>query len=381
MGLSSKEQIIDQINKSETILLCTSKNPSGDALGAALGFYSILKKLDKKTDIVCPTAILEKFSFMPSSELVTHKLEGARDYIFSVDIRKDKLQQLRYEVEDSKLKIFITAKNGDLKEKNINLESSKFKYDLIIILGTVDLENLGNLYDENPELFYEAPIVNIDNSPSNEYFGKINLVDVATSSSSEIVYEIISSINEKLIDDKIATNLLTGIITKTESFQNKNTTPKAFLAAASLIAKGAKKEEIIRYIYKTKSISTLKLMGTIMSNLKYNKQHRLGWSVISKEDFSRTNTTPENINLVVSELASSSPEFDLMFLLYKNNGKINGIINFSEKIKINDFKNIFNGKIEDNQIFFTSDQADIKLAEKDVLKKIKDWKDGIATMN
>ncbi|MBW6440709.1 hypothetical protein K0B03_01595 [Patescibacteria group bacterium] len=377
MGFSSKEQIIDQINKSETILLCMAKNPTGDALGAALGFYLALKKLGKKTDVVCPTAILEKFSYLPSSQLITHKLEGARDYIFSVDIRKDKLQQLRYEVEDNKLKIFITAKNGDLKEKNISLESSKFKYDLIIVLGTSDLENLGSLYDENPELFYEAPIINIDNSPSNEYFGKINLVDVAVSSTSEIVHGIISGIDEKLIDDKVATNLLTGIIIKTDSFQNKNTTPKAFLAAASLITKGANKEEIIRYLYKTKSISTLKLMGTIMSNLKYNSQHKLGWSIVEDEDFLRTNTSPENINLVVNELANSSPEFDLMFLLYKDKEKIKGIINFSEKIKIDDFKNIFNGRIEENQIFFTSDQAKLELAEKDVLKKIKSWKDSL----
>ncbi|MCK4891984.1 MAG: hypothetical protein KAS78_04930 [Candidatus Pacebacteria bacterium] len=376
MGLSPKEQIIDQITKSETILLCVSKNPNGDSLGAALGFYLALKKLGKKTDIVSPTAILEKYSFLPSSNLITHKLEGARDYIFSVDIKKDKLQQLRYEVQDNKLKIFITAKSGNLDEKKASLESSKFKYDLIIVLGTSDLENLGNVYDDNPELFYEAPMINIDNNPSNEYFGKINLVDVTVSSTSEIAYNLIYSLSEKLFDEQVATNLLAGIISKTCSFQNKNTTPKAFLAAASLIAKGANKENIIRYLYKTKSISVIKLMGTIMSTLKYNSQYKLGWSVIKMDDFERTNTTPENLNLVVSELASSSPEFDMMLLLYKNNGKINGIINFSEKLEISGLVKLLKGTMQDDQIIFVLDKTEIDLGEKEILKKIKEWKDG-----
>lgn len=376
MGLSPKEQIIDQITKSETILLCVNKNPNGDALGAAFGLYLALKRLGKKTDVVSPTAILEKYSFLPSSNLITHKLEGARDYIFTVDIKKDKLQQLRYEVQDNKLKIFITAKSGDLDEKNAALESSKFKYDLIIILGTSDLENLGDIYDNNPELFYEAPVINIDNNPSNEYFGKINLVDVAISSTSEMVYNLITDLDEKLFNDQIATNLLAGIISKTDSFQNKNTTPKAFLAAASLITKGANKEDIIRYLYKTKSISVIKLMGTIMSTLKYNSQYKLGWSVITKNELEKTNATPENLSLVVNELANSSPEFDMMLLLYKNNGKTNGIVNFSEKLEASALAKLLNGTMQDNQIIFASNEATIDSAEKEALKKIKEWKDG-----
>ena len=381
MGLSPKEQIIDQITKSETILLCVNKNPNGDALGAAFGLYLALKRLGKKTDVVSPTAILEKYSFLPSSNLITHKLEGARDYIFTVDIKKDKLQQLRYEVQDNKLKIFITAKSGDLDEKNAALESSKFKYDLIIILGTSDLENLGDIYDNNPELFYEAPVINIDNNPSNEYFGKINLVDVAISSTSEMVYNLITNLDEKLFNDQIATNLLAGIISKTDSFQNKNTTPKAFLAAASLITKGANKEDIIRYLYKTKSISIIKLMGTIMSTLKYNSQYKLGWSVITKNELEKTNATPENLSLVVNELANSSPEFDMMLLLYKNNGKTNGIVNFSEKLEASALAKLLNGTIQDNQIIFASNEATIDSAEKEALKKIKEWKDGITNTN
>lgn len=376
MALSPKEQIIDQINKSETILICISKNPSGDALGSALGFYLAMKKLGKKADIVCPTGITSKYLFLPSANLITHKLEGAKDYILSLDIDKEKLQQLRYEVSEKKLRIYITAKSGELKEKDIAIESSKFKYDLIVVIGTGDLENLGIIYDENTELFYEAPVVNIDYHPSNEYFGKINLVDVTVSSSSEIIFNLISSIDEKLFDENISTNLLAGIISETESFQNKNTTPKAFLTAASLVSFGANKQNIIRFLYKTKSISLLKLMGKIMSNLKYNGQYKLGWSVIN-EEFSPDEAQFENLRSAVRELGGSSPEFNLLFVLFQQDNIIKGIVNFSEKTPADSLAGSFGGEVNNGQIVFTSKEQLMEAAERETLKNIKEWADSL----
>lgn len=375
MGLNSQQQIQDQIQKNDSILICIGRNPQGDAIGSGLALYMALKKMGKKTDIISPTAILDKYSFMPQSEFISHKLEGARDYVFSLDIDKEKLQQLRYEVEDHKLKIYITAQNGEINKDRISLESSKFGYELIIVLGESDLEGLGGLYDENPELFYDTPVINIDHKASNEYFGKINLVDVAASSTAEIIYNIISTMDESLIDEEIATDLLTGIISETESFQNKNTTPKALIAAAALIGKGANKQDIVRYLYKTKSVSMLKLMGKAMAGLKYNSQYKLAWSVIEDDGFIQANSTSGNINMAIKELAQSSPEFDFFFLLYSTDGNLKGIINFSEKKDIQTLVKSLDGEIEDGQIVFTPKETDIALAEKEVLRKIKEWFD------
>lgn len=377
MGLNTQEQILDQIKKNETVLICVGKNPEGDELGAALGLYAALKKMNKKTDIISPTAILDKYSFMPQSEFISHKLEGARDYVFSLEIDKEKLQQLRYEVEEKRLKIFITAKNGEIDKDHISLESSKFNYDLIIVLGTSDLENLGGVYDENPELFYDIPVINVDHKPENEYFGKINLVDVAASSTSELVYNLISGLDDGLIDEDIATDLLAGIIAETESFQNKNTTPKAFMAAAALIAKGANKQDIIRYLYKTKSVSMLKLMGKAMAGLKYNGQFKLAWSVIEDDDFIKANSATGNVNLAVKELSQSSPEFDIFMLLYPADGSMLGIINFSDKKdkNIESLRKILEGRTEEGQIVFTTKETEAGNAEKEALRKIKEWFD------
>jgi phosphoesterase RecJ-like protein len=375
MGLNSQEQIQEQIRKNESILICIEKNPQGDVIGSGLALYMALKKMGKKVDIISPTAILEKYVFLPDAQFISHKLQGARDYVFSLDIDKEKLQQLRYEVEDHKLKIYITAKNGEINKDRISLESSRFNYDLIIVLGASDLEGLGNIYDENPELFYDIPVINIDHKPSNEYFGKINLVDVAASSTAEIIFNLISGMDEKLIGEEIATNLLAGVIAETESFQNRNTTPKAFMTAASLIAKGANKQDIIRYLYKTKSVSMLKLMGKAMAGLKYNAQYKLAWSVIEDDGFIKANSATGSINLAIKELAQSSPEFDFFFLLYSMDGTLRGIINCSDKKNVQELIKSLDGHIEEGQIIFTPEEKDPVLAEKEVLRKIKAWFD------
>ncbi len=380
MELSPRQQICELVNKSDSILICLPKNPDGDIVGSALGVFSILEKLNKKITIVCPTAVPENFLFLPASGNISHKLEGIREYVLSLEIKKENLEQLRYEVNDRLLNIFITAKDGELENKlenkEIKLEPAKFKYDSIIVLGVQDLENLGVVYDENSELFFETPVINIDHHPSNEYFGKVNLVEIAASSTAEIIASIYPMFGEDILDDKIATALLTGIISGTESFQNKNTTPKSLIAAASLITAGADQQEIIRYLFKTKPVSVLKLMGKIMSDLKYNSQYKLAWSIVAPEDFQKVNATPENLHPVIKDLIDSSPEIDIILLLHKDGSSVKGMINLVEKISGEELSKSLNGELKDHQITFELKEESFESAERIVLDKIKKWADG-----
>ena len=379
MELSPKQQICELVNKSDDILVCLPKNPGGDALGSALGIFLILEKLNKKVTLVCSTAAAENLSFLPASQNIAHKLKGVREYVLSLNVKKTDLEQLRYEVNDHRLNIFITARGGDLESqpenKEIRLEPDKYKHDLIIIPGVQDLEDLGGIYDENSELFFETPIINIDHRPSNEYFGKVNLVEIAASSTAEIIASLCPVFGEDILDDNIATALLTGIISGTESFQNKNTTPKSLTMAASLIAAGADQQKIIRHLFKTKPVSVLKLMGKIMADLKYNSRYKLAWSIISPEDFQRVNATPENLHPVVKELINSSPEIDIILLLYKNNSTVLGIINLMEQVSGEGLKKALGGELKDNQIVFDSGEESFEAAERVTLEKIKQWAD------
>lgn len=64
------------------------------------------------------------------------------------------------------------------------------------------------------------------------------------------------------IDADVTTLLLAGIITDTGSFSEQQlVTPEAFDLAGDLIDLGARQQEIIKHVYKTKQLETLKLCG------------------------------------------------------------------------------------------------------------------------
>jgi hypothetical protein len=117
------------------------------------------------------------------------------------------------------------------------------------------------------------------------------------------------------------------------------------------------------------------LMGKAMAGLKYNSQYKLAWSVIEDDGFIQANSIGGNINLAIKELAQSSPEFDLFFLLYAQDGSLRGIVNFSEKKDVQGLMKSLDGHMQEGQIVFTPQETDVVAAEKEVLRKIKAWFD------
>jgi nanoRNase/pAp phosphatase (c-di-AMP/oligoRNAs hydrolase) len=373
MEQNSKKQIFKFIKKSENILVALEPRANGDALGSSLAFYLFLKKLGKNVNIISANLPLEKFNFLPSYDKINKNFKADREYIISIDIPQGKLNQLYYKHKKEQLKIYLKPKNIELNREKISLQNGNFNYDLIVVCGIYDLEMLGSLYEENAELFFETPIMNIDNHSSNEYFGKVNLVEITAGAVSQILSEFLFETQKDLIDANIATCLLTGIISETKSFQAINTTPKALEAAAKLITLGAKQQEIIRYLYKTKSLNYLKLWGRLMARLRYDSQFRIIWSLISQTDFQKTQTNADNLNLVTEELIKNSPEANLCLIFWESAEGVQAQAQIIKNLNLEELQNLLGGSLENNKINFKLGTTDIVQAEKQTLEKIKNW--------
>lgn len=287
MALTPKQQIFEMIKKSESPLILIPQNPEGDAIASALALFLVLKKLDKNPQVACSTALAEKFLFLPEQKSITHSVSNDCLYTLSLNVGENNITQLSYEQMGAFLNIYFSTKVNSIKEKSLSLEPVKFNYDLIIILGSPDLESLGRLYFENTDIFFKTPTINIDHHASNEYFGAVNLVDVVSSSTSEIISEILEALSGEPAGEKIATLILAGIISETNSFQSASVNPKTFSLAASLVAAGANQEEIIRNLYKTKPLAVLKLIGKIVSKMNYDANFSLAWVKLNKDDFEK----------------------------------------------------------------------------------------------
>ena len=109
--------------------------------------------------------------------------------------------------------------------------------------------------------------------------------------------------------------LLTGIITDTGSFQHSNTSPEAFEVAAELLDRGARQQEIIKHLFKTKSLATLKLWGKVLSKITYEESSKLVYSTISLADLSETGAKSDDSGGIIDELMSNAPASEVVMLL------------------------------------------------------------------
>lgn len=332
MELSPKQQVTELIKKFNRILVVSHARPDGDALGSLLAMTTVLTALGKEAVGVVRDPIPGTYRFMPGITKLQKEISGSRDLIVSVDTAEVPVDKLKYNTRDHKLNIIVTPKRGSYAEGDVSITSGSFKFDLIIVLDAPDLDRLGVVYEEHPDLFYETPVVNIDHHPSNDYFGAVNLVDLTATSTSEILVGVIESLGESLITEDVATCLLTGLITDTGSFQNSNTTPKSLTVSAQLVATGGRQQEIVQHVYKTKPLSTLKLWGRALTRLQYDAEARLVWSSITAKDFADTGGTASEAKEVIDALMSSAPDAEIILLLRQGDGKVDGSVRTTKGI-------------------------------------------------
>ncbi|MBT3865260.1 bifunctional oligoribonuclease/PAP phosphatase NrnA [Candidatus Peregrinibacteria bacterium] len=374
-----QSQIIDLIKRSEKILVLPSTPVDGDAIGSAVSMYLALTKLGKNVTVVCNEVVPDVLKFLPNSEILEDKLLTSKDLIITLDTRKVKVEQIKSNIKENKVNIIVTPKEGRFTEDHVGFEEGKEEYDLIITVDTADLKQLRGVYEENMDMFHEVPVINIDHHISNEYFGKVNYVDIMSASATELLVPLLEKMEEEfeidLIDEDIATLLLTGIITDTGSFQNANTTPKAFAHAAQLIAYGARQQEIIQHIYKTKQLSQLKLWGRLLSKIQTDDKYKIVWSTVTRQDFKETQSKEEETGDIIDELMTNAPGAEIVVLLKeKAEGTISGSIRTtSPTVDASAIAEMFGGGGHNQAAGFRIPDGDFTKHEVEIIERIRDF--------
>jgi bifunctional oligoribonuclease and PAP phosphatase NrnA len=305
MEQTSKQQVIELIKASKRILILGSSGPTGDTVGSILALTSVLNNLEKKVSALISEELPENLRFLPFGQMIEKKLDDSSEFVIKVNVKDKPLDKLSYNKEGQFLNIILTTKEGHLEGGDVEFVSS-LKYDLIIVLDTPDIDKIDRIYDKHTKLFFETPLINIDHHAGNEGYGTLNLVDLTATSTSEIMTALIDSLGTNLINEDVATCLLAGIIDDTSSFKNISTTPKSFTVSAQLLAAGARQQEIVDNLFKSKSLRTLKLWGKILDSLV--SEDNLIWSAIDNKTYSELRASIEDIYGVINELLSTVPE-------------------------------------------------------------------------
>lgn len=314
--LTKEQQIRNAIDESASIVICLPKEPTTDAIASGLALLSVLEKLGKRARVVSSGFQLPlHHSFLPKSDEIFDDIPSLRRFVISLDVSKTSVEEVSYTVENDRLNIYISPKDGFFSDTDVRTSAGGYSYDLIITVDTPSLDALGKVYDDNIEFFHETPIINIDHSPHNQRFGQITVLTLTAISTSEIIFEMIKGWKDGLLDEFIATHLLTGMISKTKSFQSGNITPRSMAIASHLIEQGARREEIVAHLYQSKKLNTLQLWGRVLSKIESDTKNKIVWSVVQLRDFEETGTQKEDVPDVIDELIINTPDAAHVFII------------------------------------------------------------------
>lgn len=248
MDLTPKQQASEAIRQAEAILIVTGQRPNIDQVSSVVALASILRKVGKRVTALVSDQVPNSANFITQGN-IERQLTGLRDFVLKVDLSKAEVDKLKYDIEGGKLNIHIMPFKGGFTPGDVSFSHGDYHYDLIISMGVPQRAKLDRVFEQNPGLLASTPLLNIDYHRINESYGAINLVDTNAATLSEMLISLAESLETGLIDEPIATAMLTGIIASTDRFTASHTTAKAMTVAAQLMAAGAKQQNIVKALY------------------------------------------------------------------------------------------------------------------------------------
>ena len=311
--------IREKINAVKNIVIAGHTNPDADAIGACIAFYYALKQKDKNVYLILED-YSEKFNFIPGKE-----------------------------------NLYI----GDYN----NIEA-----DLFISLDCGDLDRLGSI----KEIFNKMETINIDHHISNNNFADINYVDINSSSTSEIVYNILN--NWCIIDNNIAACIYAGLLNDTGGFRYTNTTSRTLSIASEILKYKFDFTNIYNTLFYSRSFLEIKLMGEALINSELLFNNKFVFSYLSYETINKYNATYKEVNGISEYLKGVSNTMISAFLYEKNRNEVKVSLRSEDVFDSAKFAMNFNGgghkKAAGFTLNCTIDEA-CTLVRSEILDKLK----------
>lgn len=343
MSLTQQQQLYETIQKSQNPLITFHKEVTGDVVASSLALGRLLKKWNRSYDIIAPQYDLpDNFKFLEGADKIKRQGTNLKQVTISLDHPNIRTHHLEHEEKNNQLHIHINSDLADFSKENIKISEAKYKHDLIITLNTPDLSSLEKFYEDNTEFFFHVPIINIDYSPENEHYGQINLINITATSIAEILYDMIDSFDPNLMDEQMATHLLTGMIEKTKSFKIPTITPKSLNIASRLMAAGAERDSIIKNLYQTRSVDTLRLWGKTLLKLETDHRQKIAWAEITEQDFLETRTDEKDLAGVLDELIGNIPTVELSIIFFQKGNQTFSLIKSERGIDLKNYFSLYN---------------------------------------
>ena len=317
-------------SEKRNIIFIPHSSPDADALGSCLALYHFFNQ-ENEVNIISPNEYTEILNFLPGSENI-----------------------LNYETDKEKCESIFNKGN---------------------VIFTLDFNSLSRARNLSSLISKSsATTIMIDHHENPDNYADITISNSKMSSTCEMVYDFICSIDKSKIDNNIATCIYTGIVADTGSFRFPSTTSKTLKVGSELINHGVNVTEIFEKLHNNFQFKRLKLLGSAINNFKKIEGLPVVYTSITDND-QKVNDFKKgdsegfvNFGLSVADILCS-----VLFIEKKDEGLIK--ISFRSKgdFKVNIFASkYFNGGGHEHASGGIS-RLSLKETEKKFIKDIKKY--------
>lgn len=186
------------------------------------------------------------------------------------------------------------------------------------LLIACDVPNTSRIDGVDKDAFTE--ILKIDHHPSDEEFGECDWVDETSSSTCQMIIELLLSTPLKY-DRKIAENLYLGVVSDSDRFLISYTTAKTFYLVAELIKKTQIDfTHLYSYLYE-RPIEEIKFHGYLSENLTITP-HGLAYINIDSETLKRYNVDPATPSNMINDFSNIKDVYVWIFVTFDEKNDI-----------------------------------------------------------
>ena len=257
------------IESNQKFVVTSHVNPDGDSIGSALALCEFLRARGKEALVMTSDATPMVYQWLdPDGEVIAPATEKDFGTIISADA--------------------------------------------VFILDVNSWERLGTI----GETVRDASAVKavIDHHPFREEITPITVVDTGACSTSELIYDLITSLGGPL-SRKAADGLYTGILTDTGSFRFANTSPIAHKITSSLLDAGVEPATVYDLVYNQNSEARTRLMGRVLSGISFAGNGQVAWLSVSQDMIEQSGARPEDTSgFVDATMTIAGVEIGIIFV-------------------------------------------------------------------
>ncbi len=224
------DNILEEIQKANSIVILTHENPDGDAVGSALALYNALKDFGKQPEVVIPK-YAKIFDFLPGTEEILN-------------------------------------------------QGTKSQYDLAIAVDCATIKMLNGFAN----YFEDAKVkISIDHHGTNSMYADYNYVNPDAPACAQLLIVILEYFGIA-ITKEIGTCILAGIITDTGGFKYAGVTAETFEFTAELMEKGVKVSDVYKRVLQTKTRPSFELNRMATNRIEFLENNQIAYTYLTLQD-------------------------------------------------------------------------------------------------